>query len=135
MTNPRNSDNHCQIARTTLKTSRLLDFASHKELIAQIGHVHVVVGATRHDVGEVVKCAKEAVRYGLRLGRPIWSGNYDKRFCFDGVTLRKRVRYVERHNEAIGWPVRPWAFITPVEQYLSGGQRAMAAPGDSPGAK
>ena len=73
-------------------------------------HVHFVIGPTRHDIGDVVKCSKDAVRYGLRPGRPVWTAGYDKRFCFDAATVRNRVRYVERHNVARGWPAQPWPF-------------------------
>ena len=67
-----------------------------------------MTGATITPVPDVVKCAKEAVRYGLRPGRPIWTDGYDKRFCFDQRTLFARIKYVERHNLERGWPARPW---------------------------
>ncbi len=76
-------------------------------------HAHIVIGAARHPIGDIAKCAKDAVRYGLRPGRPIWTGGYDKRFCFDERSVFARIRYVERHNEAMGWPAKPWPFITP----------------------
>jgi hypothetical protein len=75
-------------------------------------HAHLVIGPTHHHIAEVVKCAKDAVRYGLRPGRPIWTDGYDKRFCFDARAVRARIRYVQRHNEAQGWPPAPWPFIT-----------------------
>jgi hypothetical protein len=74
-------------------------------------HVHLVVSAVGHEPAMIVKCAKEAVRYGLKPGRPIWTDAYEKRFCFDEVTLDRRIEYVERHNIALGWPARPWPFI------------------------
>ena len=80
-------------------------------LTVQTWHVHAVLAATRHDVADVVRCLKESVRYGLRPGRPIWTKGYDKRFCFDDQNVERRVRYVERHNVALGWPARPWDFI------------------------
>jgi REP element-mobilizing transposase RayT len=76
-------------------------------------HMHLIVAATPHDIADVVKCAKDAVRYGLKPGRPIWTEGYDKRFCFDEASLRNRIRYVERHNEHLGQSPRPWPFITP----------------------
>jgi hypothetical protein len=76
-------------------------------------HVHIVIGPTIHHVGEVTKCAKDAARYGLRPGRPIWTERFDKRFCFDTRTVLNRIHYVERHNEAMGWPAKPWPFVTP----------------------
>lgn len=81
-------------------------------------HLHIVVGATTHDSGDISKCAKDAARWGLRIDRPIWTDGYDKRFCFDYPSTRNRVRYVERHNIEAGLPARPWDFITDVEEYL-----------------
>ncbi|MBA4015874.1 MAG: hypothetical protein C0483_01665 [Pirellula sp.] len=75
-------------------------------------HVHVVVAAVRVPIAEVAKCAKDKVRYALGAERPIWGGDYDKRFCFDLPSLRNRIRYVERHNEEDGLPARPWEFVT-----------------------
>jgi hypothetical protein len=75
-------------------------------------HVHFVIGHSRHLIGDVVKCAKDATRYGLSLYRPIWTGGYDKRFCFDVVSARNRIQYVQRHNERQGLPPNPWPFIT-----------------------
>jgi len=88
-------------------------------LTVQTWHVHFVIGATRHDIGAVVKCAKDAVRYGLRLGRPIWTDGYDKRFCFDERSLVNRVRYVERHEQTTQ-RAEPWPFVTPLNTYLAG---------------
>jgi hypothetical protein len=81
-------------------------------------HFHLVVGVQPNDVPGIVKCAKDAVRFKLLPGRPIWTADYDKRFCFDVAALVARVRYVERHNIAMGWAERPWEFITPMEDYL-----------------
>lgn len=74
-------------------------------------HLHFVVGPTPVPVGEVAKCAKDQVRYGLAAGRPIWGGDYDKRFCFDALSLRHRILYVERHNTEDGLPPQPWPFL------------------------
>ena len=76
-------------------------------------HVHFVVAATMHRVSKVIKCAKDAVRWGLRPGRPIWTAGYDKRFCFDEESVLARIQYVERHNLARGWLAKPWDFIEP----------------------
>lgn len=88
-------------------------------LTVQTWHVHFVIAATPHDIGVVVKCAKDAARYGLRPGRPIWTDGYDKRFCFDMNAVRGRVRYVEKHNITMGWPARPWDFITPLQEWIT----------------
>lgn len=76
-------------------------------------HTHIVIGATTHDIGEVAKCAKDAVRYGLRPGRPIWTVGYDKRYCFDVRAALARIHYVERHNTALTLAAAPYPFITP----------------------
>jgi len=76
-------------------------------------HVHAVVGAKRFSAAALAKCAKDAVRWGLRAGRPIWGDGYDKRYCYDAKAVRARIGYVERHNLALGRPARPWAFIEP----------------------
>lgn len=80
-------------------------------MTVQTWHVHVVIPATPHDVSDVVKCLKDAVRYGLRIGQPIWTDGFDTRFCFDDITAANRVLYVLRHNEAMGWGLIPtmWA--------------------------
>lgn len=80
-------------------------------LTVQTWHVHFVIAATRHPVPQIAKCAKDAVRWGLRLKRPIWTEDYDKRFCFDDAAVRSRIDYVERHNIERGWPRKPWTFL------------------------
>ena len=66
-----------------------------------------------------MKRAKEAVRWSLRPGRPIWATKYDKRFCFDEPSTRNRVNYVERHNTDIGLNARPYPYITDLDEYLA----------------
>lgn len=78
-------------------------------------HAHIVIDSTMCHISKVAKCAKDAVRYGLTPGCPIWTDSYDKRFCFDELAVIARIRYVERHNEALGWPPAPWPFITPFD--------------------
>jgi hypothetical protein len=75
-------------------------------------HVHIVIGPTAHLISETVKCAKDAVRYGLRPNRPIWTEGFDKRYCFDPRALTTRIRYVERHNEAQSLPESPYSCVT-----------------------
>jgi hypothetical protein len=88
-------------------------------LTVQTWHVHFVVAANMYDVGAVVKCAKDAARYGLRPNRPVWTDGFDKRFCFAMDVVCGRVRYVEKHNEAMGWNARPWTFITPMHHWAA----------------
>lgn len=84
-------------------------------MTVQVWHVHFVIAPTHHDVGDVAKCAKEAARYHLRPGRPIWTDGYDKRFCFEPGITRTRIAYVERHNTERNRPARPWPWLTPFE--------------------
>jgi hypothetical protein len=91
-------------------------------LSVQTWHVHAVIGATSHHIGDIVKCLKDAARYGLRPGRPIWTEHYDKRFCFTIERVRARVNYVERHNLAMGWGPAPpcWQkYLMPLNEYLA----------------
>jgi len=83
-------------------------------LTVQRWHVHFVVVGTEVSVPRVVKCAKDAVRWGLRLDRPIWGDGYDKRFCYDRSAVYARVSYVERHNLENGWPAKPWSFVSEI---------------------
>lgn len=80
-------------------------------MTVQSWHVHFVVAGTDEPVHRVVKCAKDAVRWGLRPDRPVWSDGYDKRFCFDIDSVYNRIGYVERHNLAVSLPRKPWPFI------------------------
>ena len=80
-------------------------------MTVQTWHVHLLVGPTSHAVADIAKCAKDAVRWGLRPDRPIWSDGYDKRYCFDDTSVWNRIRYIERHNLQQDWPAQPWAFI------------------------
>jgi hypothetical protein len=84
-------------------------------LTVQTWHMHFVVSDSDRPVADVVKCAKDAVGYFLRAGRPIWTDNYDKRFCFDEQSLLNRIQYVERHNTENGLLPRPWPFVVPWE--------------------
>jgi len=80
-------------------------------LTVQRWHAHFVVIASDASPAMIVKCAKDAVRWGLRPGRPIWTDGYDKRFCYDEKAVGARIEYVQRHNLELGWPARPWSYI------------------------
>ena len=112
------ADLHCvgaAIGESLIERKDALIYA----LTVQTWHIHFVIASARHPVADIAKCAKDAVRWRLRPERRIWTKHYDKRFCFDNATVRDRIAYVERHNERIGWPAKPWPFIktfTPLEQ-------------------
>lgn len=52
-------------------------------LCVESWHAHAVVDPAGQDIAKVVKCLKDAVRYGLKPGRRVWATGYDKRWCFD----------------------------------------------------
>jgi hypothetical protein len=97
-------------------------------LTVRTWHVHCIVGATTVPIEDIVKCAKDAARYAVRAGRPIWAAGFDKRFCFDAESVRGRVNYVERHNIEQGWLPRPWEFIEPFDE-LRHHVNSIGAPG------
>ena len=72
-------------------------------LTVQTWHLHFIVPTSKVPIAHVAKCAKEAVRYDLRAGRPIWTVGYDKRYCFDDAVILARIKYIECHNERMGW--------------------------------
>jgi hypothetical protein len=80
-----------------------------------VWHFHLVVGAQPSEIPHIAKRAKDAVRFHLLPSRPIWTASCDRRYCFNELSLRRRIRYVERHNETMGWPPRPWPFISTLE--------------------
>ncbi|MCH8165821.1 MAG: hypothetical protein IH889_09450 [Planctomycetes bacterium] len=82
-------------------------------MTVQIWHVHFIIAPTPREIQSIVKCAKDAVRWGLRARQPIWTTGYDKRFCFDQDSVYRRIAYVERHNLQLGRSARPWTFIEP----------------------
>ncbi|MEM6394324.1 MAG: hypothetical protein AAF797_16280 [Planctomycetota bacterium] len=89
-------------------------------LAVESWHLHAVVDLRHHDIGAVVKCMKDAVRYGLKPGRPIWATKYDKRWCFDTKALRGRIAYVERHNTRHGFAARRWDGVVPCPHLAPG---------------
>jgi hypothetical protein len=77
----------------------------------QSWHGHLLIGSTRHHIADVIKCAKDAARWHMRIDRPIWADDFDKRWCFDWSAVANRTNYVELHNVRNSWPRRPWPFI------------------------
>lgn len=81
-------------------------------------HTHFVYAASASEEPEIVKCAKDAARYDLRPGRPIWTEGYDKRWCYNDRQVLTRIDYVERHNLEWGLPAKPYKFIQPYREYI-----------------
>jgi len=66
-------------------------------------HVHLVIAYNGTPIEYSVKHYKNAAISALRkhgLNGRVWSGGFDKRFCFDEESLRKRIDYVNNHNKS-----------------------------------
>lgn len=65
-------------------------------------HVHVISGYTTEPISKIVAYYKTTARLALKVtgheGK-LWTKGYDKRFCFDEETLRRRIKYVLSHNK------------------------------------
>ena len=72
-------------------------------LSAQSNHVHIVAEYIPLPISKVVAYYKNAARLALKStghkGK-LWTRGYDKRFCFDEESLRRRIRYVDSQNPA-----------------------------------
>ena len=67
-------------------------------------HVHLVVGYTPVPIPKIAAIYKAAARMALKeygFQGKLWTKGYDKRFCFDAETLKRRIKYVEKHNQNI----------------------------------
>lgn len=67
-------------------------------------HVHIVFDNDTYPISQVVQAYKNAATAALRkdgfYGK-IWTSGYDRRYCFDEKSLRRRIEYVEGQRE--GW--------------------------------
>lgn len=65
-------------------------------------HIHLVAEYTPMPIGTAVTHYKNAAQVALRkiglLGR-IWTKGFDKRYCFNEESLRRRINYVNSHNQ------------------------------------
>ncbi|MFO0813238.1 MAG: hypothetical protein U0796_08475 [Gemmatales bacterium] len=87
-------------------------------LTVETWHVHYVVPATTIALSDIVKQTKETVRFILKPGQPMWTTDFDRRYCFSWEKLHQRVDYVERHNERHGWPSQPWPELLNWDDYI-----------------
>ena len=65
-------------------------------------HIHLVAGYIPIPIGTVVTHYKNAAQVALRkigLSGRIWTKGFDKRYCFDKESLRRRIDYVNAHNQ------------------------------------
>ena len=64
-------------------------------------HFHIVLGYINEPLAGVVARYKTASRQalgGVGVHGRTWTAGYDKRFCFDTESLRRRIRYVNKHD-------------------------------------
>jgi hypothetical protein len=70
-------------------------------------HVHIVAEYVDVPIGVIAGYYKNAGRVALQKngfkGR-VWTGGYDRRFCFNERELRARVDYVNKHGEKLNTP-------------------------------
>jgi REP element-mobilizing transposase RayT len=65
-------------------------------------HVHIVADYTTQDLGLIVRYYKMAGQTAMRnagLAGRLWTKGFDKRFCFDEQSLRKRIDYVNSQSK------------------------------------
>jgi len=96
------SDTHRQIVQNAIleKANEL----NQKIYVLSVfsNHVHIVAEYIPMPIGLVVRHYKGAAQSALRrtgLSGNIWTKGFDKRYCFDEQTLKKRIDYVKSHNK------------------------------------
>lgn len=65
-------------------------------------HVHIVCEYVDVPINVIVGYYKNAGRVALQkngFGGKVWTRGYDRRFCFTGDELARRIKYVKNHNE------------------------------------
>jgi REP element-mobilizing transposase RayT len=72
-------------------------------------HVHILLEPITEMISNIVGRYKRAGTIAmLRMGfeGKVWTRGYDKRYCFDEDILKKRIRYIEKHNKLAAGTVR-----------------------------
>jgi len=65
-------------------------------------HVHIVCEYVDVPISVIVGYYKNAGRVALQKNGfegKVWTRGYDRRFCFTGDELARRIKYVKNHNE------------------------------------
>ena len=90
--------NHAIVAKAEQLAQTILAIAVCKD------HVHLVIGYNGTPIEYTLKHYKNAAMVALRkhgLRGRLWSSGFDKRFCFDPESLRKRIDYVNHQNKSV----------------------------------
>lgn len=94
---------HCQIVQNAiLEKANGLHQQIHA-LSVSSNHVHILAEYVAMPIGLVVRHYKGSAQAALRkvgLASIIWTKGFDKRYCFDGKTLTKRIDYVNMHKKS-----------------------------------
>jgi len=96
------SDTHRQIVQNAILEKA--DQLNQKIFVLSVSsnHVHIVAEYISMPIGLVVRHYKGAAQSALRkigLSGNIWTKGFDKRYCFNEQTLKKRIDYVKSHNK------------------------------------
>ena len=65
-------------------------------------HVHLVAGYIEKPISKIVAYYKKAARLALKSkgrGGKVCTRGYDKRFCFDDMALKQKIKYVQDHDK------------------------------------
>jgi REP element-mobilizing transposase RayT len=71
-------------------------------LAVKSNHIHLVAEYIPQPIAKIVAYYKNAARLALKsagCNGKVWTAGYDKRFCFDKESLKRRIRYVQSHNK------------------------------------
>lgn len=72
-------------------------------------HVHILVEAISKTPSYIVGRYKRAGTITLLnagFEGKVWTGGFDKRYCFDEESIQKRIQYIEKHNKLAPGTVR-----------------------------
>ena len=73
-----------------------------RAIAVRSNHVHIVAEYVEIPMGVLIGYYKSAGRIALKecgFKGKVWTGGYDKRFCFSEKELRTRVDYVNKHGK------------------------------------
>jgi REP element-mobilizing transposase RayT len=91
-----------QIVRESIRKEAILQKQQIYALSVQSNHVHIVAEYVPQPIDRIVAYYKKAARLALKVighSGKLWTKGYDKRFCFDKITLAQKIRYVQGHNK------------------------------------
>jgi len=92
-----------RIVRQAISKEAVLQGQRIYALSVQSNHVHIVVQYIPQPIYKIVAHYKKAARIALKAeghNGKLWTRGYDKRFCFDEMTLNEKIKYVQSHNPA-----------------------------------